>query len=122
MVKGKSQGRGSTRWLRPLRWLLLPPGLYLTLLVIIAAVVYWWRELLLLWVADVINSTLRLFGWGLVFIVIAIGALAIVVWRRKLSFVIHHWNYWLGGIVFVLASWGILAFFPGEGVLGSQGE
>ena len=62
-------------------------------------------------------GTLELLGWGLVLIVVAIGILAGITWRRKLSLLIFHWNQWLGGIAFILAIWGILALFPGQGEL-----
>jgi S-DNA-T family DNA segregation ATPase FtsK/SpoIIIE len=57
-------------------------------------------------------ETLRnLFGWGVVFIFIAVLTLITMAWRRQLGSFIRHWNRWLGGIAFVLAVWGILATF-----------
>ena len=55
----------------------------LTLVVIIVVLLYWQWETLVWWANGVINSTLRLFGWGLVFVAIAIGTLVRVLWRRK---------------------------------------
>ncbi|MFC1864996.1 DNA translocase FtsK [Chloroflexota bacterium] len=96
-------------WLRPVRWLVLAA--------IIVALILLYREALSSWATGFINSTLRLFGWGLVFFDIALIALIVLLGRRKLSSVIRHWNYWLGGIAFTLAIWGILACFPGGGTL-----
>jgi S-DNA-T family DNA segregation ATPase FtsK/SpoIIIE len=41
----------------------------------------------------------------------------VLIWRRRLGTFIFHWRQWLGGIAFILAVWGILAFFPGGRVL-----
>ena len=41
-----------------------------------------------------------------------------VVWQRKFSSLIYHWNQWLGSIAFILAVWGILAFFDVGGSFG----
>ncbi len=90
---------------------------YVTLVAIIAALIVWRWQALVSWVTDVVTATLTLFGWGLLFIATAIAVLAIMVWRHKLSSLIHHWNYWLGSTVFILVVWGILGFIPGEGVL-----
>jgi S-DNA-T family DNA segregation ATPase FtsK/SpoIIIE len=70
-----------------------------------------------------------LLGWGSVFILIAIFVLITMAWRRQLGEIIRHWNQWLGGIVIVLAVWGILStfkpdpdgMFP-EGLGGSFGK
>jgi S-DNA-T family DNA segregation ATPase FtsK/SpoIIIE len=58
-----------------------------------------------------------LFGYGLIIIAIAVGALVWVAWRRQFSVVKQRWNWVLGGISLACAVWGILAFFHGEGVL-----
>jgi len=61
------------------------------------------------------EGMLRLFGYGLVIIAIALGMLIWAAWRRQFSIVKNRWNWILGGIS--LAVWGILSFFSGEGVL-----
>ena len=63
------------------------------------------------------TSIWQLLAWGLIFIGVAVGTLVGVVWLRKLPPVARRWNYWLGGVAFVLVAWGILAFFPGKGIL-----
>ncbi|MDI6814770.1 MAG: DNA translocase FtsK, partial [Dehalococcoidales bacterium] len=68
----------------------------------------WQWSKLTSWASGIGDSALRLFGWGLVLIVIAIGSLAWMLWQRKLSSLIYHWNQWLGGVAFTLAVWGML--------------
>jgi S-DNA-T family DNA segregation ATPase FtsK/SpoIIIE len=60
---------------------------------------------------------LRLFGYGLIIIAIAVGSLIWVAWRRQFSVVKNRWNWVLGGISLAFAVWGIISFFPGEGIL-----
>ena len=61
---------------------------------------------------------LTLFGYGLIIIAIAVGALVWMAWRRQFSIVKRRWNWVLGGISLAFAVWGILAFFaPGHGTL-----
>lgn len=94
---------------RLVRFFLLPPGLYFTLIAAMTGLVWWrWREVTS-WTRYLWNGALNLFGWGLVFIVIAILALFWVVSQRKVSSVFRKWNYWLAGVSFILAGWGILA-------------
>ncbi len=117
MAKRKANKQGGIGgrpwWLRLLRFFFVPPGLFFTIIVIIAAIA-WWR-----WVAisDWANNTFRFFGFGLVFIILAILTVLWVFWRRKLSSFIHYWNRWLGSIIFIIALWGILAFIPAKGAL-----
>jgi len=63
------------------------------------------------------EDILTLFGYGLIIIAIALGSLVWVAWRRRFSLVKYRWNWVLGGISLAFAVWGILAFFPGEGIL-----
>jgi len=103
----------------------------LILLVIIVAALFWWRDSLVSWVADVTESTVELFGWGLVLIAIAVIIIMGMIWRRQLSawahrWKLHQWNKWLGAIAFILAAWGILALFDLGGsfgliIIGQQG-
>ncbi|MGD2064929.1 MAG: DNA translocase FtsK [Dehalococcoidia bacterium] len=60
---------------------------------------------------------LRLFGYGLVIIGIALGMLIWAAWRRQFSIFRNRWNWILGGISLAFAVWGILSFFRGEGIL-----
>jgi S-DNA-T family DNA segregation ATPase FtsK/SpoIIIE len=117
MAKRKANKRGNIRgkpwWLRLLRFFFVPPGLFFTFIVIVAAIAWWrWGD-----ISGWADNTFRFFGFGLVFIILAIITVIWVFWKKKPSSFIHHWNRWLGSIVFILALWGILAFIPAKGVL-----
>jgi S-DNA-T family DNA segregation ATPase FtsK/SpoIIIE len=60
---------------------------------------------------------LTLFGYGLIIVAIALGLMVWAAWRRQFSVVRQWWNWVLGGISLAFAVWGILSFFPGEGML-----
>jgi S-DNA-T family DNA segregation ATPase FtsK/SpoIIIE len=66
------------------------------------------------------GSLIDLFGWGLVFIVVAIITFIVMIWRRKFGLFFRHLNRWLGCIAFILAVWGILAFFRLGGDFGRE--
>jgi len=105
----RKSGRGGVS-----HFLTLPPVRSLILVIIIVALLFWqWPNITLL-----ATDIFTLLGWGLVFIAIAIGTLVGLVWRRKLLSLIYHWNQWLGSVAFILATWGILAFFDLGGNLG----
>jgi S-DNA-T family DNA segregation ATPase FtsK/SpoIIIE len=63
------------------------------------------------------EDILTLFGYGLIVMAVALGTLVWMAWRRQLSVVKRRWNWVLGGISLAFAVWGILSFFPGEGIL-----
>ena len=115
-IRGKSRRKPRRRswWSRLLRsmgaWRLI-------FLAVIVALLFWQRSALVSLATHIGDNILRLFGWGLLLIAIAIGIVAGVLWRQKLSSLIYHWNQWLGGTALALAVWGILALFPGEGIL-----
>jgi DNA segregation ATPase FtsK/SpoIIIE, S-DNA-T family len=67
------------------------------------------------------DDILSLFGYGLVIVAIAVGSLIWIASRRQFSIIKHRWNWVLGGISLVFAVWGLLSFFPGEGVLTTLG-
>jgi S-DNA-T family DNA segregation ATPase FtsK/SpoIIIE len=124
-IRGKSRNKPKRRswWRRLFHFIALPPVRRLILIVLIVALLYWqWSA-----IASITNAFAQriweLFGWGLVFFDIALLALVVVLWRRKLSLLVQHWNQWLGSIVFILAAWGIIAFFHwggsfGRGIIG----
>jgi len=120
--KSRSQPKpeGRSGWSQFFHFIALPPVRRLILLVIIISLLIWQWSALTSWAASVRDSTLELFGWGLVFIIIAFGILVGVVWGRKVLSVIYHWNQWLGGIAFILAILGILAFFRLGGSFGQN--
>ncbi len=125
MAKSKANIRGKSRrksvrkpwwiWLFLLIW--LPPMRYIILIAIVLGLLFWQLSALISLATDIGDKILGLFGWGLLLIVIAIVTMVGMLWRRKLSPLIYHWNQWLGGIALALAVWGIFAFFPGEGIL-----
>lgn len=97
----------------------------LILLVIIVAVLFWQWDRLVSWLTDVAESTVELFGWGLVLVAIAVIIIMGVIWRRQLSawahrWKLYQWNKWLGVIAFILAVWGILALFDLGGSFGQN--
>jgi S-DNA-T family DNA segregation ATPase FtsK/SpoIIIE len=80
--------------------------LILTIIIVVLLAVFWDN------IADAFDSLLELFGLGLAFIVAAIITLIVMIWRRKIASFLFCWHRWLGGIAFILAIWGILAFSP----------
>jgi len=95
-------------WKRFLGFIASPVVRRLVLIVLIVVLLY------VLW-----KDILTLFGYGLIIIAIALGSLVWMVWRRPrlVGVVKHRWNWVLGGISLAFAVWGILSFFPGEGIL-----
>ncbi len=91
------------------------------LLVTTVALLYWQWSALTSWADTSIGyKAYKLFDWGLIFIDIAVVTLLVLVWRQKLSSLIYHWNQWLGGITFILATWGILGRFNLGGSFGQN--
>ena len=126
-IGGKPGGKPKRKswWSRLFRFIALPAVRRLILLLIFLALLIWQWSNLTSWVGNIASNTWELFGWGLVLIVIALGIMVGVLWYRKLSSLIYHWNQWLGGIAFILAAWGILALFGlggsiGLGIIGFQ--
>ncbi len=54
-------------------------------------------------------SLMSLFGWGFAFIVAAFITLVVLFWRKRAWSLIFRFNRWLGGAVYILAVWGIIA-------------
>jgi len=126
MTKGRANVRSKPRkklerkswWRRLFHFVALPWVWRLILLLLIVALLFWQRSAVTSWANSTASKIWELFGWGLVFIIIAVGTLVWVIWRRKLSSLIYHWNQWLGSVAFILAAWGILALFNLGGSLG----
>ncbi len=111
------KGSGEPWWTWPLRFLRWRPVRYLILVLIVAAVVRWQWWNIVSWAVGIAESLFRLFGWGLVLIALAILSVVWVLWRRKFRFAFRHLNKYLGSLSLALAAWGVLSFFPGQGVL-----
>ena len=122
MLKRKSNARGKSRGtpflIRLFRLVFTTPIWQFLLLAAVALIIYWQWENIDTWATDFVTSMIKLFGWGLFFIIIAALTLDVVLYKRNLSSFIRHWNQWLGSIALVFAIWGILAFIPAKGVLG----
>jgi S-DNA-T family DNA segregation ATPase FtsK/SpoIIIE len=82
--------------------------------VIVVLLAVFWND-----IKNGLDYLVDLFGIGLAFIVAAIITLIILIWKRALSTLLFRWYRWLGGIAFVLAIWGILAFSPEPGAFTS---
>ncbi len=126
MAKGRANIRSKPRkkperkswWRRLFHFAALPWGWRLILLVLMVVLLFWQWSAVTSWASNIASKIWELFGWGLAFIIIAIGTLVWVIWRRKLSSLIYHWNQWLGSVAFILAVWGILAVFNRGGSFG----
>ena len=75
--------------------------------VIVVLLAVFWND-----IKNGLDYLVDLFGIGLAFIVAAIIILIVLIWKRALSTLLFRWYRWLGGVAFVLAIWGILAFSP----------
>jgi S-DNA-T family DNA segregation ATPase FtsK/SpoIIIE len=121
----ESRARGESGWKRFFRFIWLPSVRRLIWAVIIVGLAFWYWTTITAWAASVWDGTLALFGWGLVFLVLAFGVLMGIVWGQRVLSFIYHWNQWLGGVVFTLVAWGIMAFFGvggsfGQGIIGAN--
>ena len=92
------------------RALMSTPWRQMIMLAIILAVLFWQLPN----IEAGMGRLSDLFGLGLVFILAAIITLIVMIWRKRFFSGFRHWNRWLGGAAFILAVWGIIAFFPGS--------
>ena len=113
MSKGRSGSKSGRKakesrpaWKRFFSFIASPVVCRLIIIVVIVTLLY------ALW-----DRVLSLFGYGLIIIAIALAFLVWMTWRRRFAVVKHRWNWVLGSISLALAVWGILAFFPGKGIL-----
>lgn len=122
-AKPGRKSKGPFLW-RLIRFFVVPPVGYLTLTAAVAALIYWQRQAIVDWITSWSTYIFGLFGWGLLFLVIAVAALAWVLWQRRLLYTLRHANQALGAVLFMLAAWGILGLLGlggsfGWGVVGS---
>ena len=99
------------------------PGWRIALRIIAVAVIVgllsWQWPNISLWANSVRDETLRLFGWGLLLLIIALVTLGVVLWsRRKISPPLVRFRQWWGGIAYTFAVWGILAYWGLGGSIG----
>ncbi|MFC2067973.1 DNA translocase FtsK [Chloroflexota bacterium] len=116
--KSKVRPKRKPWFSRLFHFLALPPIRRLILVVIILAILFWQWSALTSQAAVIRDNTIELYGWGLLLIIIAIGALVIMIWRHKLSSLIFHWNQWLGVAAVGLAIWGTLGLIDLGGSFG----
>jgi S-DNA-T family DNA segregation ATPase FtsK/SpoIIIE len=100
------------------------------ILIVVLAVLFWQWDNIAAWFEGIAESTLGLFGWGLVLIALTVAIIAGIIFRRQISdFIIrwklYQWNKWLGAAAFLFAIWGVLALFGlggrfGETLIGSD--
>jgi len=103
---GRKVKKSRPAWKRFFSFIASPVVRRLIIIVVVVTLLY------ALW-----DRVLSLFGYGLIIIAIALAFLVWMTWRRRFAVVKHRWNWVLGAISLALAVWGILAFFPGKGIL-----
>lgn len=106
-------------WLKVIRFFLIPPGLFITLIAAITGVVIWQWDNITSWVDNTVFSITSTFGWGLVIVLLLVITIIILAIRRRLSALWYGWRYWLAVVCFLIAGWGILAFFELGGNIGT---
>ncbi len=84
----------------------------------IIGVLYWQWPNITSWAANVRDETLRLFGWGLLLLIIALISLGVVLRLRKSTPLMVRFRQRCGGIAFTFVVWGILAYFALGGSIG----
>jgi S-DNA-T family DNA segregation ATPase FtsK/SpoIIIE len=120
-----SKPRGESAWRRFFRFIWLPPVRRLILAIIIVGLAFWFWTTITTWASGVWVDTIALFGWGLGFMVLALGTLVGIIWGQRVLSFIYHWNQWLGGISFIFVAWGIMSFWGlggsfGQGIIGAS--
>jgi S-DNA-T family DNA segregation ATPase FtsK/SpoIIIE len=80
--------------------------LIIIIIIVVLLAVFWNNT------KEAFASIIESVGLGLIFIIAAIITLIVMIWRRKALSFLMSWHRWLGGIAFILAVWGILAFSP----------
>ncbi len=105
-------------WKRFFAFLGSPVVRRLALLIVVIALLYWWGAVA--W-----ERLVRLFGFGLIIIAIALGVAVWVVWRGQFQTVRKRWNWFVGGTMVAFAVWGMLSFFGlggrfGHGIIGTS--
>ncbi|MDD5591160.1 MAG: DNA translocase FtsK [Dehalococcoidales bacterium] len=109
---GRQPAKGNTRFTTwGVAWRVI-------LIASIVGILYWQWSNLTAWAIDIRNSTWNLFGWGLLLLIIALIILGIVLWLRRSSPILVRFRQWLGGIAFIMAIWGLLAFSALGGSIG----
>jgi S-DNA-T family DNA segregation ATPase FtsK/SpoIIIE len=106
---GRKAKESQPAWRRFFSFIASPIVRRLILIAVVVVLLY------VLW-----DRILTLFGYGLIIIAVAVGALVWMAWRRRFSVVKHRWNWVLGGISLACAVWGILAFFEVGGSIGQS--
>ncbi len=86
--------------------------------VAVTVLIYWRREDIGSWLSGIASAIWDLFGWGLLFIDMAIATLVWLTAKQSLSSLFYRWNRWLGVTAVTLATWGILGFFEQGGSFG----
>jgi S-DNA-T family DNA segregation ATPase FtsK/SpoIIIE len=117
--------RGESGLKRFFRFIWLPPVRRLILAVIIVGLAFWYWTMITTWAAGIWGDATGLFGWGLAFMVLALGTLVGIIWGQRVLSFIYHWNQWLGGITFIFVVWGIMSFWGlggsfGRGIIGTS--
>ncbi|MFC1934948.1 hypothetical protein ACFLXZ_01365 [Chloroflexota bacterium] len=112
--------RGRRLWFAQLFQVVISaPVRQILLLSLILALLLWqWAN-----IESAVRSLVNQFSWGLLFIGGGVVFLIVQIWRKRLAMFLYHWHHWLGSIAFVLAIWGIMAFFNlggsfGRGLIG----
>ncbi|MBN2074794.1 MAG: DNA translocase FtsK [Dehalococcoidales bacterium] len=101
-----------------LHFFTLTPVWQILLIAVIIGVIAWQWGNITRWYEQ---NIFRTFGWGVFILIAAVITLVTVICKRKLSLFITYWNRWLAGIILCLFLWGVLALFPGRGVLAAIG-
>jgi len=97
----------------------------------IVGVLYWQWPNMTAWGIGFRDETIRLLGWGLPLLIIALVSLGIATQLRKNIPLAVRFRQWWGGIAFTIAAWAVLAYlgrggsvgqyligFPGSSLLG----
>jgi S-DNA-T family DNA segregation ATPase FtsK/SpoIIIE len=115
----KKRGGG----LNPLK-LLTKAWFWVILLVLVAAGLVWWqRDTINNFIWDIAESTMGIFGWGIVLIGLAAVIILIIVFRHEIAdfarrWKLYHWNKVLGALFWFASIWGILGILDLGGIIG----